>query len=107
MFAPAPKNQLSTHASENLACETIGHHSLAQALNHLTKLTEDLGDSLHRAINVARPHLVMDPRDVDKAPMGVEPTPLASPFCHEVRSINSRLEGLIELLNRFGSNFDT
>jgi hypothetical protein len=102
-----PKNQLSTHVSENLACEPTGHHSLAQALNHLTKLTEDLSDSLHRAINVARPHLVMDPRDVDKASVGSEPTPLASPFCHEIRSVNTRLECLLELLTRFGSNFDT
>lgn len=103
----SPKNQLSTHASENLACEPTGHHSLAEALNRLDRLTVDLGDSLHRAINTARPHLVMDPRDVDKAPMGVEPTPLASPFCHALRSVNDRLDELIDLLNRFGSNFDT
>lgn len=98
-----PKNQISA----GNPAEPTGHHSFAQALNHLTKLTEELSDSLHRAINVARPHLVMDPRDVDKAPMGAEPTPLASPVSHEIRSVNSRLEDLIELLNRFGSNFDT
>lgn len=98
-----PKNQISTSDP----AEPIGHHSFAQALNHLTKLTEELSDSLHRAINVARPHLVMDPRDLDKAPMGEAPVPLASPASHEIRSINSRLEGLIELLNRFGGNFDT
>lgn len=98
------KNKISTRDE---AGEPTGHHSLAQALNHLTKLTEDLSDSLHGAINVARPHLVMDPRDIDKAPMGAEPTPLASPFCHEIRSVNTRLEGILELLKRFGSNFDT
>lgn len=98
-----PKNQISTSDP----AEPICHHSFAQALNHLTKLTEELSDSLHRAINVARPHLVADPRDLDKAPLGEAPVPMASPASHEIRSVNSRLEGLIELLNRFGGNFDT
>lgn len=100
----SPKDQLSTGTS---AHELTGHHSFAQALNHLNKLTEELSDSLHRAINVARPHLVTDPRDVDTMEMPEVTVPAGSPACHEVRAINHRLEDLIELLNRFGSNFDT
>lgn len=96
------KNQMATSFPE-----TTRVTAFSNALDRLGKLTEELSDSLHRAINVARPHLVTDPRDVDKAPMGLEPIPLASPFCHEIRSVNIRLEGILELLNRFGSNFDT
>ena len=99
-----PKNQLNAvcHVSE-----PAGHHSFAQALSHLTMLTDELGANLHGAINIARPHLVADPRDVDKAPMSEAPTPLASPVCLEIRAVNARLEGFIELLKRFGNNFDT
>lgn len=100
----SPKNQLS---ADHPAHEPTGHHSFAQALNHLNKLTEELSDSLHRAINVARPHLVSDPRDVDKPDLTEVPMPAGSPVCHEVRAVNRRLEGLVDLLNRFGSNFDT
>lgn len=96
------KNQMATSWPEITRVTAFSN-----ALDRLGKLTEELSDSLHRAINVARPHLVTDPRDVDKAPMGLEPTPLASPFCHEIRSVNIRLEGILELLNSFGSNFDT
>lgn len=88
------------------AHEPTGHHSFAQALNHLNKLTEELSDSLHRAINVARPHLVTDPRDIDKAPMGDDPMPMGSPASYEIRYVNRRLEDLVDLLNRFGGNFD-
>lgn len=96
------KNQMATSWPE-----TPRVTAFSDALDRLGKLTEELSDSLHRAINVARPHLVTDPLDIDKAPMGEAPVPMASPFCHEIRFVNTRLEGILELLNRFGSNFDT
>lgn len=85
------------------------HHSLANSLERLTILVDDFGESLNRAIDIARPHLVSDPRDCDGNGRNIleAPVPLASPFSHEIRAVNDRLEGLVELLKRFSSNFDT
>jgi len=85
------------------------HHSLANSLSQLIRLVDDFGESLHRTIDIARPHLVSDPRDCDGNGRNIleAPVPLASPFSHEIRAINDRLEGLVELLKRFSSNLDT
>ena len=83
------------------------HHSLANSLERLTRLVDDFGESLNRAIDIARPHLVSDPRDCTDNGRLEAPVALASPFSHEIRSINERLEGLVELLKQFSSNFDT
>jgi hypothetical protein len=96
------KNQMATSFPE-----ITGVTSFSDALGRLGKLTDDLGASIHRVINVARPHLVMDPRDTDDASVLEGPTPLASPSCHGIRAVNDRLEAFVELLNNFGRNFDT
>lgn len=86
------------------------HHSLANSLERLTRLVDDFGESLNRAIDIARPHLVSDPKDCieeEHKSHNLEAVPPASPFSQEIRSINDRLEGLVELLKRFSSNFDT
>ena len=88
------------------------HHSFSASLERLTRLVDDFGESLNRAIDIARPHLVFDPRDprdcTDNGPLAVSaPVPLASPCSQEIRAVNDRLEGLVELLKRFSSNFDT
>ncbi len=85
------------------------HHSFSNSIERLTRLVDDFGESLHRAIDIAYPHLVSDPRDcTDNGRLAVESTvSLASPYSHEIRAINDRLEGLVELLKRFSSNLDT
>lgn len=84
-----------------------GHRNVSRKVEALEKNLARLSESIHEAINKARPFLVNDPRDTNSAESGPAPTPPMSPHAHTIDSLNDRVWDLGTLIKAFASSIDT